>query len=243
MVLFLSRKTPVEASVDLAVCKDGVVVSEPVANPGLVGGLRSVAPEPGHAVGHPKADRWNGETPLAEWEGVTLGGEPLRVHELKLEKMNGVLPPALGQLSELRRLEIRGVGSKESRYIGFRLSGGIPAELGNLQKLEVLDLSGNFLTGFIPAELGKLARLESLWLEDNFLSGSIPPELARWRSPRYLNLGRNNLSGGVPAELGNLITVAGTAPLVQSTDGRHSAGVGKPHATSAVEPIRKPAER
>ena len=92
-----------------------------------------------------------------EWEGVTLGGEPLRVHELKLERMNGVLPPELGQLSELRHLEIRGVGSKESRHIGFRLSGGIPAEIGNLQNLEVLDLSGNFLTGFIPVELSGLA--------------------------------------------------------------------------------------
>ena len=202
-ILWLSRETPVEASVDLAVCKEGVVVSEPAAHSGLVGDCEALLLSR-DKLSDTLKHRWNGETPLTEWEGVTLGGEPLRVHELKLEKMNGVLPAELGQLSALRHLEIRGVGSKESRYIGFRLSGGIPAELGNLQKLEVLDLSGNFLTGFIPAELGNLARLESLWLEDNFLSGSIPPELSALTSLRYLNLGRNNLSGGVPAALGSL---------------------------------------
>ena len=202
-VLFLPRKTPVEASVDLAVCKEGVVVSEPVANPGLVADCEALL-QSRDMLSNTLNLKWNAETPLVEWEGVTLGGEPLRVHELGLEKMNGVLQPELGQLSELRRLEIRGVGSKESRYIGFRLSGGIPAEIGNLQNLEVLDLSGNFLTGFIPAELGGLENLEVLWLEDNFLSGAVPAELGNLANLRSLNLGRNNLHGAVPGELGNL---------------------------------------
>ena len=202
-ILWLSRETPVEASVDLAVCKEGVVVSEPAAHSGLVGDCEALLLSRDRLSDTLKL-RWNAETPLAEWEGVTLGGEPLRVHEVKLEKMNGVLPAELGQLSALRHLEIRGVGSKESRYIGARLSGGIPAELGNLQKLEVLDLSGNFLTGFIPMELSKLASLETLWLTDNFLSGSIPAELGMLTSLRSLSLGRNNLHGGIPAELGSL---------------------------------------
>ena len=202
-VLFLPRKAQAETSVDLAVCKEGVVVAEPAANPVLVADCEALLLSRDKLSNTLKL-RWNGETPLAEWEGVTLGGESLRVHEVKLERMNGVLPAELGQLSELRHLEIRGVGSKESRHIGFRLSGGIPAEIGNLQNLEVLDLSGNFLTGFIPAELSKLARLESLWLEDNFLSGAIPPELSALASLRYLNLGRNNLSGGVLPALGSL---------------------------------------
>ena len=200
---FLPVVSPAEASVDLGVCTGGTVVSEPAANPGLVADCEALL-QSRDMLSNTLNLKWNAETPLAEWEGVTLGGEPLRVHELGLERMNGALPPELGQLSELRHLEIRGVGSKESRHIGFRLSGGIPAEIGNLQNLEVLDLSGNFLTGFIPAELSGLQRLETLWLEDNFLSGAIPPELSALASLRYLNLGRNNLSGGVPAELGSL---------------------------------------
>ena len=203
-VLFLPRKAQAEASVDLEACKDGVVVSEPAANPGLVGDCEALLLSR-DMLSNSLELKWNGETPLAEWEGVALGGEPLRVHEVRLVKMNGVLLPAeLGQLSALRHLEIRGVGSKESRYIGARLSGGIPAELGNLTKLEVLDLRGNFLTGFIPVELSELENLEALWLEDNFLSGAIPAELGTLVNLRSLNLGRNNLHGAVPAALGGL---------------------------------------
>ena len=202
-ILWLSRRKPAQASVDLGVCSAGAVVSGPTAHSGLVGDCEALLQSRDRLSDTLKL-RWNAETPLAEWEGVTLGGEPLRVHEVKMEKMNGVLPAELGQLSELRRLEIRGVGSKVSRHIGFRVSGGIPAELGNLQKLEVLDLSGNFLTGFIPAELGGLENLEVLWLEDNFLSGSIPAELGNLTNLRSLNLGSNNLHGAVPGELGNL---------------------------------------
>ena len=200
---FMFDEPPEESSADPTVCTGGTVLPEPATNSGLVADCEVLllSRDLLSSRSHPN---WGGETPLAEWEGVTLGGEPLRVHEVKMEEMNGVLPAELGQLSELRRLEIRGVGSKESRHIGFRVSGGIPAELGNLQKLEVLDLSGNFLTGFIPAELGGLENLEALWLEDNFLSGSIPAEIGNLTNLRSLNLGSNNLHGAVPGELGNL---------------------------------------
>ena len=53
---------------------------------------------------------------------------------------------------------------------------GIPAEIGKLAMLDVLDLSGNDIAGRIPPELGKLAMLESLSLEGNELSGCVPVE-------------------------------------------------------------------
>ena len=58
-----------------------------------------------------------------------------------------------------------------------RLSGTIPAELGQLAKLERLDLSGNQLTGPIPLELAQLVNLEELFLGGNQLTGCIPPAL------------------------------------------------------------------
>ena len=56
-----------------------------------------------------------------------------------------------------------------------RLTGPIPAELGNLSGLRSLALYGD-LSGPIPAELGNLSGLRSLALRSG-LTGSIPPEL------------------------------------------------------------------
>ena len=86
----------------------------------------------------------------------------------------------------------------------IQLSGEIPAELGNLANLELLELEGNRLTGEIPAELGNLANLRYLDLWQNQLSGEIPAELGNLANLRGLLLGRNQLSGEIPAELGNL---------------------------------------
>ena len=69
---------------------------------------------------------------------------------------------------------------------GFRgngLKGEIPAELGSLPNLQVLDLSDNQLSGEIPAELGSLPNLQQLDLDNNQLSGEIPAELGRSTQP------------------------------------------------------------
>ena len=57
---------------------------------------------------------------------------------------------------------------------GNRLSGAIPAELGNLVKLEMLALAENRLTGTIPPALDRLTRLGWLYLADNELDGCVP---------------------------------------------------------------------
>ena len=84
------------------------------------------------------------------------------------------------------------------------LSGEIPAELGDLENLEWLNLSSNELTGEIPPELGSLARLTGLGLGKNDLIGEIPPELGDLANLVSLYLNSNRLSGGIPAELGGL---------------------------------------
>lgn len=79
--------------------------------------------------------------------------------------------------------------------------GTIPAVLGQLTELNLLNLAGNRLTGIIPPEFGQLSGLISLVLNSNLLEGIIPSELVQAANLFEIKLGNNKLSGGLPAEL------------------------------------------
>ena len=77
------------------------------------------------------------------------------------------------------------------------MTGEIPAELGSLSNLQILDLSLNDLRGEIPAELGSLSNLQILDLGGNDLRGEIPAEMGvgnqrKWDTlrPERLEIGR-----------------------------------------------------
>ena len=88
-----------------------------------------------------------------------------------------------------------------------RLSGEIPAGLGELTAPTYIKLNYNDLTGPIPPELGNLTELRQLILNNNQLTGSIPSELGNLTELTHLQLDRNDLSGLIPPELGNLAKV------------------------------------
>jgi GTPase SAR1 family protein len=77
----------------------------------------------------------------------------------------------------------------------------LPAEIGQLKNLTLLDLFNNELSS-LPRELGGLKNLTSLDLFNNELS-SLPPELGQLKSLTSLNLGSNQLNNLAP-ELGQL---------------------------------------
>lgn len=88
------------------------------------------------------------------------------------------------------------------------LTGGIPAALENLSSLQILNLGRNLnLSGTIPPELGNLSQLQSLSLYDMNLTGTIPAELGNLGALTVLELHRNHLSGGIPSALGNLTSL------------------------------------
>ena len=94
--------------------------------------------------------------------------------------------------------------SEAEEGIAHGLAGTIPPELGNLDGLTWLNLSGNALSGPIPPELGNLASLTTLGLDSNELTGPIPPWLGDLTSLTRLGLAHNELTGPIPPELGNL---------------------------------------
>ncbi|KAI3948533.1 hypothetical protein MKW92_018102 [Papaver armeniacum] len=87
---------------------------------------------------------------------------------------------------------------QENEY-DTEMHGTISPSLGNLEFLQLLDLSSlKFLTGSIPSELGKLSHLTSLSLNSNQLNGTIPASFQNLHRLNHLELGGNYLSGSVP---------------------------------------------
>jgi leucine-rich repeat protein SHOC2 len=83
----------------------------------------------------------------------------------------------------------------------FGLTGAVPAEIGRLSALGVLNLDGNQLTS-VPAEIGQLASLLGLFLNRNQLT-SVPAEIVGLTLLTELYLDGNKLTS-LPAEIGQL---------------------------------------
>ena len=137
---------------------------------------------------------WNSDVPLREWHGVTTGHERVIALNLQGNRLNGVIPPSLGDLTELSFL----------RLDDNQLSGAIPSSLGNLTKLSILSFWGNQLSGGIPSSLGNLTELSDLWLCENQLSGEIPSSLGGLENLSRLELCDNELTGGIPSSFERL---------------------------------------
>ncbi|NOS94632.1 MAG: hypothetical protein HOP30_22195, partial [Cyclobacteriaceae bacterium] len=86
--------------------------------------------------------------------------------------------------------------------------GIIPAKLGDLKALTVLDLNTNpGITGSMPASLWTITTLQELKLYSCNISGSIAPELFNLPNLKILNLNVNKLSGTLPSNMGSAIAL------------------------------------
>ena len=90
------------------------------------------------------------------------------------------------------------------------LDGSIPAQLGQLSSLTILNFHSNALTGQIPNEIGNLTNLEQLLLHNNSLSGDFPNLSRLSRLKKLWFSGKNNRIGqgkGIPLWLNNLTSL------------------------------------
>jgi hypothetical protein len=105
------------------------------------------------------------------------------------------LPPAIGKLTNLKRMQL--VKHSDSECVLESL----PAEIGQLTSLEGLHLGENKLTS-LPAEIGQLTSLTELDLNGNQLA-SLPATIGQLTSLKKLHLAGNQLTS-LPAEVRQL---------------------------------------
>ena len=202
-----------------ATCENGVVVPDPEANRGLRHRLRDLLAAKTQ-LDRRRGINWSGETPIGEWDGVSLGGEPPRVVEVDLRStgLRGGIAPQFGRLTALRGLYLQ----------NNKLTGPIPPELGSLRDLEVLWLFRNDLDGPIPPELGSLGNLREMWLADNALTGPVPEQLGHLHDLRLLRLEDNHLTGLIPAGAGIAVQFGDPAARQEPADLDDSRRAGRP---------------
>ncbi|CAH8386871.1 unnamed protein product [Eruca vesicaria subsp. sativa] len=139
-------------------------------------------------------ESWFKDSSCCEWEGVFCERSDVsgRVTKLVLsgKGLEGVMSGSLGELSELRLLDLS----------HNQLKGELPSEISNLQQLEVLDLSHNLLSGSVSHTVSGLKLVQSLNISSNSLTGNLSgvgvlPRLV------MLNVSNNLLEGEIHPEL------------------------------------------
>ena len=136
---------------------------------------------------------WDTNEPVALWKGITVENDHVVGISLLFNNMEGELPASLGDLTQLRILEL-----------SFnKISGTLPESFGNLANLEVLAFNGNYLVGNIPTSVDKLSKLKQLHLSSNNLNGTIPSAIGNLEALEVFNVFDNNLHGEIPEGLAN----------------------------------------
>lgn len=135
------------------------------------------------------------------WYGIVCDFMNTSVQEINLSS-NGLTDNGVDDSipAELKNLDSLQVLDLSSN----QMTGSIHPDLGALNNLQVLDLSSNQLELIIPTQLGGIDNLQVLDLSSNQLLGDIPTGLSVLSNLQHLDLSSNQLSGSIPGELGNL---------------------------------------
>lgn len=150
------------------------------------------------------------------------------------ERLKVILPDDIDKWADLKSLNVHSyIDGAIPRAVGQltklerlelkegNLTGTIPPEIGNITSLKELNLQGNKLTGSIPASIGNLSNLTTLNLSENELGGLLPPEITQLTKLTALSLHKNKLSGALPENIGSFAPIL----LITLNDNRFSGAV------------------
>ncbi|XP_026439189.1 LRR receptor-like serine/threonine-protein kinase EFR [Papaver somniferum] len=137
--------------------------------------------------------------------------------DLGSNQFTGSVPPSLGNLKNLTRLNIERNYLGRGDIDGLRFLNSLP----NCSKLETLSISFNNFSGQLPDSIanlstkltilyvgannifGKLSNLISLDLSGNQLTGKIPSNICNNTRLERISFSTNKLQGGIPPIFGN----------------------------------------
>ncbi|KAJ6831117.1 inactive receptor-like serine/threonine-protein kinase [Iris pallida] len=157
------------------------------------------------------------------WSGVECSDDGTVVAlNLKNLCLKGTLAPELGRLIHMKSLVLH----------NNSFWGTIPREIGELHKLEVLDVGHNYLSGPLPANLGNILSLKFLVLRSNTCMSNIPPDR------RELNMLSENL---VDEELSSSNRISSTRNTENATIRKLlQGGIKQRHVTPSPSPSLSP---
>lgn len=123
--------------------------------------------------------------------------QKLSVLDLSQNTLEGSVLPTFFMSPTLTVLNLS--GNKFSGTIPFQSTHSTESILLSSQPaLRIVDLSSNSLTGPLPPDISNLQKLEFLILMMNELSGEIPSEISKLQALEYLDLSHNHLTGRIP---------------------------------------------
>ena len=168
---------------------------------------------------------WNLSDDMSTWYGITLDANN-RVSGIRIweNKLNGFIPPEIGDLNKLKSLEIINFSNSDEenknqltenfpfeitnltelesiRFGNISLGGELPIEFWNLTKLKNIRFFRSGLSGVIPDEIGNLTELESFDIYDNDFTGTIPLTIVNCQNLNNFRAPQNQLEGEIPIEL------------------------------------------
>ncbi|XP_027166854.1 probable leucine-rich repeat receptor-like protein kinase At1g35710 [Coffea eugenioides] len=166
-----------------------------------------------------KLSSWSSANPCSTWD--VRCNKAGRVSVINItsfgikgsNKLYGWIPEEIGKLKSLTILSLvdnmfTEIGNltklNELDLFGNQLSGLIPKEIGKLGSLTQLSLAKNMLTGPIPLFFGNLSGLTLLYLFQNYLPRPIPKKIGNLRKLNELEISGNQLSSPIPEEIGKL---------------------------------------